>query len=218
MIGLVYIRKLWEMTAAEVADKLGVQRAAISGWEKNAKIPPKRLEELSELFDGIDPKYFSKQITEVDKLSIQHFRTIEDLNKKQKEYEDSTPDEFQTEIQYFDDTRNILTHNFEVNKLSLEIIHELNPTASRKDYNEKRKRLALYRTFFAAERLGFGRNFLTDFFKAFFCVYSHRDPSGELEVGFYRLMKDDIERDRKLADMMAELGLLSFEEDNEQEI
>jgi len=216
MLGLVYIRKLWEMTAAEVADRIGVQRAAISGWEKNNKIPPKRLEELSEVFGGLDAKYFSKQLTEIDKLSIQQFKTIKELDEKQKQYEEITPEEFQTEIRYFSDTRKIITHGYEVEKLSKVIIQELKSVASYSDYDEKNERLKVYSAFVEKEKSRTKRDILKALFRAMDYVDIGQEPENELELGFYRAIRDEMTREKKHYQIMKELGLVSLENDDEQ--
>ena len=58
MSGLMYIRKLLEISNSELARKLNVSRQAVLSWEQGKKpIPNKRLKELSSYF-GIPEKYF----------------------------------------------------------------------------------------------------------------------------------------------------------------
>jgi transcriptional regulator with XRE-family HTH domain len=90
MFGLVFIRRIWDLTANEVADKIGVKRAAVAAWERKKSIPLKRLRSLSELFNGLDEEYFSKELTEIDKLNIQQFKTFKYVNRYIKEKQINT--------------------------------------------------------------------------------------------------------------------------------
>ena len=90
MFGLVFIRRIWDLTADEVADKIGVKRAAVAAWERKKSIPLKRLRSLSELFNGLDEEYFSKELTEIDKLNIQQFKTFKYVNRYIKEKQINT--------------------------------------------------------------------------------------------------------------------------------
>jgi len=74
MIGLIYIRKLYDMSMEDVAQKLGITKQTISKWEKQ-KIPisDKRLRQLSNLFN-IPEKYFQGEISDLNKLYIQKIK------------------------------------------------------------------------------------------------------------------------------------------------
>lgn len=59
------------MQHIELADKLGIKKQNINLWIKRKQnIPKKYLPVLEELF-GIRKEYFTKEITEIEKLEIQ---------------------------------------------------------------------------------------------------------------------------------------------------
>ena len=72
MIGLYFIRKLYNMSMDELAHNLNITKQTVSKWEKR-KIPisDKRLNQLSNLFN-IQEKYFQKELNEIDELEIQN--------------------------------------------------------------------------------------------------------------------------------------------------
>lgn len=87
MIGLQYLCELYNITQTDLAKELGVTKQLISIWIKKVKpIPKKYYDKLSEIFNGIDSKYLSKELTELDKLEIQ----MEKLNSEwiAEEYEE----------------------------------------------------------------------------------------------------------------------------------
>ena len=47
MFGIIFIRKLWNFTAEDVANKMGIHRTAVAGWERTKKVPFQRLDALS---------------------------------------------------------------------------------------------------------------------------------------------------------------------------
>lgn len=72
MFGLEYLCDLYDMQQTELAEKVGVSKQIINIWMKKTRpIPKKYYDKLSELFGGLDSKYFSKELTELDKLEIQ---------------------------------------------------------------------------------------------------------------------------------------------------
>ncbi len=72
MKGLEYACELYNMQQKELAEKLGVSKQIISGWIRDIRpIPKKYYEKLSEVFGGLDLKYFDKELTASDKLEIQ---------------------------------------------------------------------------------------------------------------------------------------------------
>lgn len=78
MIGLEFIAKTFQVEYKSIAEKIGVSPATIQDWLKERrKIPPKRVEQLSELF-GVEAKYFGKELTPSEKLSIQIFKLEQD--------------------------------------------------------------------------------------------------------------------------------------------
>lgn len=88
MIGLKYIRTLFNDTGEEVAEKLGVTKVTISKWENGIKpIPQKRITELSRIY-GISEKYFNKELTKADELTISHHKLSNDYDNSVVEYEE----------------------------------------------------------------------------------------------------------------------------------
>lgn len=71
MIGLQYLCEIYSITQTDLAKKLGITKQLISIWIKGTKpISKKYYEQLSEIFKGIDSKYFSKELSKLDKLEI----------------------------------------------------------------------------------------------------------------------------------------------------
>ena len=79
MNGLEYILNLYQMQHVELARRLGIKKQNINLWIKGKqKIPKKHLPVLEEIF-RLDAKYFTKELTEVDKLEIQKEKLKQDL-------------------------------------------------------------------------------------------------------------------------------------------
>ncbi|WP_240697298.1 YdaS family helix-turn-helix protein [Sporolactobacillus sp. Y61] len=71
LIGLEYVLGLYNMQQLELADRLGIKKQNINLWLKGKQnIPKKYLPTLEQLFH-INRDYFSKELTEIDKLEIQ---------------------------------------------------------------------------------------------------------------------------------------------------
>lgn len=118
MFGLTYIRKISGITAEELANILGIERAAVAAWERKKSIPSKRLKSLSELFDGLDKEYFSKELTEFDKFEIQHFRTFNFLknNCSANEFEEK-----KEKLETFINFKELVTSN---NKFTKKVLNQ----------------------------------------------------------------------------------------------
>jgi plasmid maintenance system antidote protein VapI len=87
LIGLEYILSLYNMQHVELAEKLGIKKQNINMWVKQKQnIPKKYLPVLEELF-GVESNYFSREITEIDKLEIQKEKLKKDLNPLIKKHE-----------------------------------------------------------------------------------------------------------------------------------
>jgi plasmid maintenance system antidote protein VapI len=87
LLGLEYILGLYNMQHVELAEKLGIKKQNINLWIKGRQsIPKKYLPILEELF-AIDRGYFTKELTEIDKLEIQKEKLKKDLNPVIKRYE-----------------------------------------------------------------------------------------------------------------------------------
>lgn len=80
MIGLEYILDLFGMQHIELAEKLGIKKQNINLWIKRKQnISKKHLPTLESIF-SIDAKYFSKELTDLDKLEIQKEKLKQDLH------------------------------------------------------------------------------------------------------------------------------------------
>lgn len=80
MLGIAYIRQLYNLSLMEFAVKMGVSNQMVSMWERGIKpIAKKRLIDLSKEF-GIPEEYFQQELSELDKLEIQK-------NKLKNDYE-----------------------------------------------------------------------------------------------------------------------------------
>ncbi|RAK17364.1 hypothetical protein B0I26_11286 [Anoxybacillus vitaminiphilus] len=87
MIGLEYILSLYNMQHIELAERLGIKKQNINLWIKRKQnIPKKYLPILKEMF-GIEEEYFTKELTEVEKLEIQKEKLKRDLKPVIKNYE-----------------------------------------------------------------------------------------------------------------------------------
>lgn len=75
------------MQHIELAEKLGIKKQNINLWIKRKQnIPKKYLPILEELF-GINKEYFTKELTEIDKLEIQKEKLKKDLKPIIKNHE-----------------------------------------------------------------------------------------------------------------------------------
>jgi transcriptional regulator with XRE-family HTH domain len=88
LIGLEYILELYGMQQIELAEKLGIKKQNINLWiKRKQKISKKHLPTLEQIF-GIDAKYFSKELTDLDKLEIQKEKLKRDLQPIITKYEE----------------------------------------------------------------------------------------------------------------------------------
>ncbi len=87
MIGLEYILNLYNMQHIELAEKLGIKKQNINMWIKGKQnIPKKYLPILEEIF-GLNEKYFTKELDEIDQLEIQKEKLKRDLKPVIKKHE-----------------------------------------------------------------------------------------------------------------------------------
>ncbi|AWI12464.1 hypothetical protein [Caldibacillus thermoamylovorans] len=88
MNGLEYILSLYQVQHIALAEKLGIKKQNINLWIKGKQnIPKKYLPVLEGLF-GINRSYFTKELTDIDKLEIQKEKLKQDLKpivERQKE-------------------------------------------------------------------------------------------------------------------------------------
>lgn len=86
--GLEYILSLYQVQHIALAEKLGIKKQNINLWIKGKQnIPKKYLPVLEGLF-GINRSYFTKELTDIDKLEIQKEKLKQDLKpiiEKEKE-------------------------------------------------------------------------------------------------------------------------------------
>ena len=88
LIGLKYILELFSIKQIELAEKLGIKKQNINLWiKRKQKISKKHLPTLEQIF-GIDAKYFSKELTDLDKLEIQKEKLKRDLQPIITKYEE----------------------------------------------------------------------------------------------------------------------------------
>ncbi|HEY2422206.1 MAG TPA: transcriptional regulator [Neobacillus sp.] len=79
MNGLEYILNMYQMQHIDLADKLGIKKQNINMWIKGKQnIPKKYMPVLEEIFE-INAAYFSKELTDLDKLEIQKEKLKRDL-------------------------------------------------------------------------------------------------------------------------------------------
>lgn len=91
MLGITYIRKLFNMSMEDLATKLNVSKQTISKWENNKiAISKERLQQLENSFD-IPQEYFQKELNEIDRLIIQKMKMENEI--VEIEYEDTVVDE-----------------------------------------------------------------------------------------------------------------------------
>lgn len=70
-IGLTYIRKLYNYSMQELAERMIVSKQTVSKWESKKKpITAERINQLSKLFIQ-DERYFTESLTKTDELRIQ---------------------------------------------------------------------------------------------------------------------------------------------------
>lgn len=86
-LGLEYILSLYNIKHLELAETLGIKKQNINMWVKGKQnIPKKYLPVLEELFD-INREYFTKELSEVEKLEIQKEKLKKDIKPIVKQYE-----------------------------------------------------------------------------------------------------------------------------------
>jgi len=79
LIGLEYILHLYDVKHIELAELLGIKKQNINLWIKGKQgIPKKYLPVLEERFH-VSGNYFSKELTEIEKLEIQSIKLKEEL-------------------------------------------------------------------------------------------------------------------------------------------
>lgn len=71
MIGLEYLANLYNYQFKDIAEQLGVSKQVVNGWIKERyKISRKHLPKLANIFN-VPEQYFQKELTELEKYSIQ---------------------------------------------------------------------------------------------------------------------------------------------------
>lgn len=87
MNGLEYILNLYNMQHISLAEMLGIKKQNINMWIKGKQnIPKKHLPILEDYF-GLDKSYFTKELSEIEKLEIQKEKLKKDLKPVIKKYE-----------------------------------------------------------------------------------------------------------------------------------
>ena len=106
MNGLEYILNLYQMQHVELARRLGIKKQNINLWIKGKqKIPKKHLPVLEKIF-GLDASYFTKELTEIDKLEIQKEKLKQDLKpvieKMKTEFRVDEENEYLVDVPVYD--------------------------------------------------------------------------------------------------------------------
>jgi len=104
--GLEYILNLYQMQHVELARRLGIKKQNINLWIKGKqKIPKKHLPVLEKIF-GLDASYFTKELTEIDKLEIQKEKLKQDLKpvieKMKTEFRVDEENEYLVDVPVYD--------------------------------------------------------------------------------------------------------------------
>ena len=87
MIGLEYILSLYNIQHVKLAEILGIKKQNINMWVKQKQnIPKKYLPVLEELF-AVQINYFSREITEIDKLEIKKEKLKKELKPLIKKHD-----------------------------------------------------------------------------------------------------------------------------------
>jgi len=85
---LEYILSLYNIQHVELAEKLGIKKQNINMWVKRKQnIPKKYLPVLEELF-GVASDYFSRELSEIEKLEIQKEKLKKDLKPVIQKHEE----------------------------------------------------------------------------------------------------------------------------------
>jgi len=87
LIGLEYILSLYNIQHVKLAEILGIKKQNINMWVKQKQnIPKKYLPVLEELF-AVQINYFSREITEIDKLEIKKEKLKKELKPLIKKHD-----------------------------------------------------------------------------------------------------------------------------------
>jgi len=71
MIGLEEILKVYNMPVTELAEQLNVTRGYVYNWISGKRnIPQKTLIKLSVIFNNLPKEYFTKELTEIEKIEV----------------------------------------------------------------------------------------------------------------------------------------------------
>jgi transcriptional regulator with XRE-family HTH domain len=134
MRGLEYILYIYDEQHQSLADKFGIRKQNINKWIKGKQnIPKKYLPELVKIF-GIPEEYFEKELTDLDKIIIQHAKLQKELNESIKlnvssEKEDLDMSQLAFNIDhnrsngelYYEDKDYFSKSDFQINILKMEI-------------------------------------------------------------------------------------------------
>lgn len=88
MIGLEYIRKLYNDTAEALAQKIGVTKGLVSQWENQKRpIPDKRADEIAKLYN-VPMEYLSKELSKLEQLKVERAKISAILDETYDEVEE----------------------------------------------------------------------------------------------------------------------------------
>ncbi|AKA70170.1 helix-turn-helix domain-containing protein [Clostridium scatologenes] len=92
MIGLSYIRELYNLSMQDLADKLSISRQVVHQWEsKKVRVADKRIKQISQMFN-MSEKYIGNDVTEIDKLEMQRIKLQNEIKDYEFKYEDTVTD------------------------------------------------------------------------------------------------------------------------------
>ncbi|PZT54354.1 hypothetical protein [Paenibacillus silvae] len=125
-IGLDYICKIYNMEFKELAIRMKTTPQNLNAWlRRKRSIPPKRIDQLVDIFPKIPPELFGKELLTSEKLLIQEIYYTETDEWEVEEYEES------------DDQGNVFTNQF-ISRSNEDIINVL------RDQRERQKLLEEY--------------------------------------------------------------------------
>ncbi|WP_413381269.1 helix-turn-helix domain-containing protein [Alkalihalobacillus sp. 1P02AB] len=144
MIGIEYISRVFKMKYKELAEKIEVSSPTLNYWVSGKKkIPEKRLEQLSQLFN-LPSDYFQKELNRVEMVDVE-LAYYDKLSKEEMQIVTETGFDYETEEYYsyeetidpYESERKYLNHRRVKEGLLLQTENMLlKPIEVRKDENE----------------------------------------------------------------------------------
>jgi hypothetical protein len=73
MFGLQYILQTYKVPSSEIADEMKINRANISMWIKNKKVPENKIDFLENKFKRIPREFFNKELKPSEMITVQKY-------------------------------------------------------------------------------------------------------------------------------------------------